>query len=103
VTVNVGPSGMVVVTLGALIYPQTAGQWGMMGVALSGANTLAAQDTPNNYAIGHNVPTVGSWILAGNTFLIPNLNQGATIFKAKYQVSGGSCTFYNRALTVLPL
>jgi hypothetical protein len=103
VTVNIGPSGMCLVSLSALVFPATSGQWGMMGVALSGANTLAPQDSPNNYAIGSMYLGSGMWSMFGNTFLLQGLNQGATVFKAKYEVSGGSCAFYDRAITVLPL
>jgi hypothetical protein len=100
VTVNVGPSGMVLVFLYGNIQ-NNAVAFSYMSFAISGSNTLAAAD---NYAISLTIasgnPNAGR---IGTPFLVPGLSPGATTFKAKYRVTAGTGTFADRRIAVIPL
>jgi hypothetical protein len=92
-TVTVGPSGMVLVGWNCQFGTGTIS--GEMAVALSGANTLAAND---NWAL-YNGSTAGNGHGMGRTYVFTGLTPGSTTFKAKYKSnSGGTYSFLRRSL-----
>jgi hypothetical protein len=102
VTVNISSSGLASVFISAYFTEDTAAAYPVMGFAVSGATTVAADVSmciaPVTVA-GYPVP--GRF---GAPFLVTGLNAGATTFKAKYQASGGgSATFADRRISVIPL
>jgi len=100
VTVTVGSSGMVLLAMDCYMTGlDTAGVQDFMGVALSGANTVAASDSA---AVSYRVAD-GSGQGAGICRLLTGLTPGATTFTAKYRVTGATCQFSNRNLSVIPL
>lgn len=103
VTVVVGPSKLVWVSFSAEIDQNTAGAYAVVSPALSGANTVAAADV--NGLWSSFIPASGFGdINVSMSYLMALPNSGATTFKLKYkQISGGTATFYNRRLSVMPL
>ncbi|MCX8559757.1 hypothetical protein OS122_02440 [Mycolicibacterium mucogenicum] len=101
VTATVGASGIVMVNVGASISWSTSSVQTFIGVALSGANTVAASD---EFALIARLYTNGTQpMLQINTvFLMTGLTPGSTTFKMKYKVGGNSNTFANRKITVIP-
>jgi hypothetical protein len=69
----------------------------LMSFAISGATTVAASDP---FAIGHD--SIANYRLGG-LFMVTGLTPGTNTFTAKYRVSGGTGTFLDRKLIVLPL
>ncbi|ORB93949.1 hypothetical protein LAUMK4_05825 [Mycobacterium persicum] len=102
VTVDVGPSGMVLVNLHCQIY-NDAQKAGFVSFAMSGANTMSAQD---KYCLHMQMSGAG-WTTqtAGTSFLLTGLNAGSTTFKMKYRAgsSGGTAHFGLRHIAVIPL
>ena len=99
VTVNVGPSGIVILGIYAA-SSQGANVQGLASFAASGANTMAASDT---YAVGANT-TAALNLSAGAQHLLTGLAPGATTFKLKYRASTGTgATFFNRRISAVPL
>jgi len=98
VTVNIGASGLVQVFLFASMT--NTANYSFVGFALSGANTDAASDT---YAMQLSPPASNTLDQRGTAFLRPGLSQGATTFKMKYRVAGGTGNFANRRIAVIPL
>ena len=98
-TVIVGESGMVLVTISALIYSAGTILDAYMGIDVSGANTEAASKAKS---ISNKS---GNGIGVGMALLYTGLNQGSTTFKAKYAVEPGGCTgnFVNRNLSAVAL
>jgi hypothetical protein len=75
-----------------------------MGFAVSGATTVAASEAKSlafGQSGGITPPTVTQQ--ASATFLVSGLTAGANTFTAKYAVSGGTGTFVNRSIIVMPL
>jgi hypothetical protein len=102
VTVNIGSSGLLLVTIGGLIAPAGVNVVGYISFTLSGANTLAASDSNS---IEYQAYVANSGNKCGNTFLLTGLNLGATTVKLKYKTSSGSVTvaFYYRKVIAVPL
>jgi|SRR6516165_5972 hypothetical protein len=100
VTVNIGASGMALVLLYAMLTNNVTGDYAYCGFALSGANTATAivNQALQYAATGVNVP-----ISFGAPFLLTGLTQGATTFKMKYAVFGGTASFQYRRIAVIPL
>lgn len=99
VTVNIGASGKARVTWGCSMQ-FNANNGGVMGIAVSGANTIAP-----DWRIFASVNSAGgAWNLGGSRQEIySGLNPGSTTFTAKYTIGGGtpvSCTFIDRTVTV---
>ena len=70
-----------------------------MSWALSGSNTRAASD---NYAIHQDgIPANNAWRIGAITIL-NDLTPGTTTFTAKYRVGGGTGTFDDRLIGVIP-
>jgi hypothetical protein len=98
VTVTVGQSGLVIVLLQATLYGNGT-SYNYVSVALSGANTQAAAST---VGLVYASPAANVLAQMGDCFALPGLSPGSTTFKLKYQVQGGTGTFGNRRITVIP-
>jgi hypothetical protein len=102
VAVNIGSSGMALVTVRAQITP--GGSWGgCMSYAMSGANTASAVDSK---ALILQDETNSSSIRAFSATIVETgLSPGLTVFKAKYRSlnSGVSCAFSDRRVGVVAL
>lgn len=94
-TVTVGPSGCVEVVLTGNLS-NSAGNYAVMGVAVSGATTAAASDVTSLQHFGTS-PRRGSYVA-----LMTGLTPGSTTFTAKYRVTGGTGTFVDRNIIVKP-
>ena len=98
VTVTIGNSGMALVLLQAN-GTSTASNYSYTGFAISGATTRAADDA---VALQYSVWSSGIQTQAGAPFLVTGLTAGSTTFKMKYRVAGGTGTFLNRRISVIP-
>lgn len=102
VTVTIGSSGMALVNLHCQIY-NDAQKAGFAAFAMSGANTMSAQD---KYCLHMQMSGAG-WTTqtAGTSFLLTGLTAGSTTFKMKYRAgsSGGTAHFGLRHIAVVPL
>jgi len=98
VTAMTGSGALIIVT--SDITNDTAGQSGRMTFDVSGATTTAASDVR---ALRVTIPDVGS---PGNirASVVTSLavNAGSNTFTAKYRASGGTASFANRRITVMP-
>lgn len=100
VTVTIGSSGMALVCPYAHIAGDTLANTPYMGVDVSGATTLSAND---NLALGYSTSS-SSGQFAGAVHLYSGLNPGSNTFTSKYRRGGsGSGYFSNRRLAVIPL
>lgn len=86
--------------VGCEMSNDTGGARGFMGVAVSGSSTISPND---NRAFIYESGSAGDLIQATYTFIIESLTAGTNTFTAKYRVSGGTGTFADRSLTILPL
>ena len=100
VVVNIGTSGLALVTLSANVMNGTSTGDSFMSFAVSGANTLAASDTNS---IMYQAWTAGAQGTFGAPILLTGLAPGLTVFKAKYRSSGSTATFANRRIGVVAL
>lgn len=102
VTVDVGSSGMALVSVSSKLMGSLAGNSAYASFAISGATTQAATDAyaityvPFTNGMGGNIPVSGSWVVTG-------LAAGSTTFKQKYRVGSGTGTFADRRISVIPL
>jgi hypothetical protein len=99
VTVTTGVFALILVT--GDITNNTAGESGRMTFEVSGASTVTPLDAR---ALRVTIPSVTG---AGNVrssvlTAFGTLTAGVNVFTAKYRASGGTATFANRRLTVLP-
>lgn len=98
VTATTGAVALIIVT--ADITNNTAGQSGRMTFEVSGASTVAASD------IRALRVTIATTAAAGNirASVVTSLalTGGSNTFTAKYRASGGTATFANRRITVMP-
>lgn len=98
VTVDIGPSGKALVSIGAGMYTGATGK--NVGVAISGATTRAAPDFGNTLRKDDATFTSKSAL----AYLETGLNPGSTTFTMKYKSLGGTNgNFFDRTLTVVPL
>lgn len=101
VTLNVPASGEVTVDISAdYSAGGAAAQIGYMGVALSGANTVAASDA--RCARMTTLGGVGVGATISNRFHFTGLTPGTTTFKAMFKTSTSTATFSNRIIIVDP-
>jgi hypothetical protein len=100
VTVNVGPSGLVMVFLSAQLAVNTSTANCSASFVMSGANTSSA-GLP--YSIRFYAPATNAFGCYGQPFLLAGLSAGATTFKMKYYTNAGAATFSNRMISVIPL
>jgi hypothetical protein len=100
-TVTTGVSGKALVLLTAEIGSGGNGIYSYMGVAVSGASTIAAADTAALYRLNG---TVAVSQLVTAAVVITGLTAGSNTFTAKYRTSGGAAsTFLNRSIVVIAL
>jgi hypothetical protein len=98
VTVASGPKALI--SFGADIQNSQAGQGGRVGVAVSGATTIAASDTTSVLAESGNVNDRFQFSLVTAI----DVNTGNNTFTLKYRLVGlGGAIFGNRWLAVVPL
>lgn len=106
VTVIVGASGRVLVTMSVNIQPGPL-SYGLAGVGLTGANTLIADVSPA-WVVGYNPDNANAFsnISASSTTLMTGLNSGSTTFKIKYSATvfnvADPTGFGQRSLVVTP-
>lgn len=96
VTVTIGANGVALVAVGAFLLNSGA-NFSLLSWAVSGATTIASSDSLSYEISG----TTG----AGGTFthLQRSLTAGSTTFTLQYRVVGGTGTFSNRHISVVPL
>lgn len=98
VSVDTGGGALIIVT--ADIVNNTAGQSGRMTFEVSGASTIAASDAR---ALRVTTPTtVVATNIRASVVTSLALTGGNNTFTAKYRASGGTATFANRRITVMP-
>jgi hypothetical protein len=100
VTVNVGPSGIVLVFLSCSATNSGTEQLNYVGFAMSGENTAAASFSQ---ALEYQTFTANAAGAPSGMFPQTGLTPGATTFKMEYAVGGGTGTFWNRRIFVIPL
>lgn len=100
VTVTTGTRALV--TVAAQISNSGANTC-LMGVDVSGATTIAANDVRAAKVTGTNSVKASQTFLYAAGTSAGALNSGSNVFKAVYRVSGGTGTFIDRDILVLPL
>lgn len=102
VTVVVPPSGEVKVDFSVWANHASAGQNLYASIAMSGANTLAANDA-NAAQIRQMAISPGNLVATlSKAIHMTGLNPGATTFTLKYKTTSGNATFADRHLIVDP-
>lgn len=99
VTTTIGTSGLVLVLVSARLY-NSGVNTNRMGFTVSGATTIGADDT--------RALTITSAVALADariSFCVPvgGLNPGSTTFTAKYMCTGGTATFADRTIFIIPL
>ena len=97
VTVEIGPSGIALVIVSCDSKNASANMPTYMGVACSGATTIAP--TPAKSMISCSL----NWQGASRIFVQTGLAVGSNTFTAKYSVDGGTGSFQRRSIEVIPL
>jgi hypothetical protein len=97
VTLNTGST--VLVHIAGMLLNTLGNNLSFIGIAVSGATTIAANDTQ---AIQYQSYANSAFGQHGMTFTITGLTPGSNTFTLKYRASGGTSTFTNRRLTVTP-
>lgn len=97
ITVTVGASGIVQVAVTAWMKASTVDADAFVSFAVSGANTLAADD---RRCTGMSTPSGGGHQSTG-VVLLTGLTAGSTTFTMKYRVSGSTGTFFNRTISAI--
>lgn len=101
VTVNVGPSGEAKVEFTAQVTPSASGVYGLVAPEVSGATTVAADDTRSALYMAHGAGTRGQ---ASAVLVLTGLTPGANTITLKYKhANGGTASFRRRSLVVTPL
>lgn len=95
VTVATGTMALVIVR--SAMRNNTAGQSASISVAVSGATTIAADDL-----YGATTAVLNLFQSFGNGTLFTTLTAGSNTFTMKYVVSGGTGTFLDRGIIVIP-
>lgn len=100
VTVTIKPSGRARVTITANMSESDSNDGGRMGVAVSGANTIAADDSKS---LAFFPKVTGAYACYSRVIFYTGLNAGSTTFTAKYKDSGGDNTWSQREILVEPM
>lgn len=104
VTVTIGSSGMALVFISAQTLNNTGGYGSPVGFAVSGATSIAADDTRCIWFVAPASGWTNPGGAAGAPYLLTGLNVGSTTFKMKYKTTGGGTgTFAYRRIAVIPL
>lgn len=101
VTATIGGSGMALVIVSAVGYSTVNNASNDMGFAVSGSSTVAAGTNGMFMRVGGSLFSLN----ISGTFLVTGLTSGSNTFKAKYRaaVNGGTATFGERRVSVIPL
>lgn len=101
-TVDVSPSGVLLVQVSCWMIMDTNTNGGAMGLELSGANSLSPSDLEAEVFVFGLTNAVGA---SSKVTLIYGLSPGATTITTKYRstTGGSSCSFSLRHLWALPL
>lgn len=102
VTTTIGANGLALVNISSLMSNNTASDSCFMSFAVSGASTVAASDA-NSIQYGIAATGANSLYKMGIGILLTGLTAGSNTFKVKYKVNGGTGTFTNRQISVIPL
>lgn len=86
------------VCMQAMVQPGTSGQSGQIGLAVSGATSIAA----STIYLSLTAAAVNQQITCAGVRIITGLLPGANEFTMKYAVSGGTVQFGRRFLSVVP-
>lgn len=98
VTVTTGTRALVLIS--SVVSNSAAGNQGFMSIDVSSATTIAASDT---YALVYESSTANDGLGAAIAHLFTTLNAGSNVFTAKYRVTAGTGTFFNRNMCVIAL
>lgn len=98
ITVNTGTKALVI--WGANMRCDTASQFAIMGVTVSGATLISASDT-RSVAFQQTATDTGQITQMCWTELY-TLNPGSNTFTCKYRTTAGTSIFSRRRLTVIP-
>lgn len=96
VTVNIGPSGLALVTITSHSFNTLAADT-FHGFAVSGNTTVAANDLQSKRSSA----TTG--FCFSGTFLVTGLTPGPNTFTSQYKVASGTGSWLNRLIAVVPL
>lgn len=103
VTVTIGNSGMAIIAFSAEMFNGTSGDYADMSFVASGANTITVGTDPYRLfvqATGTNIPDNKCAYYT----VLTGLSAGSTVFTCKYRtIIGGTATFVNREISVIPL
>lgn len=104
VTLNIGANGLALVIITAELSQNTSTNYAAMSFAVSGATTLAADNSRALYAKYNSTGNVNSDRFSF-AILLTGLSPGSTTFTSKYRRIGGSgtATFTSRDINVIPL
>lgn len=98
VTVTTGTKAIVAVT--SIVQNSTAGQNSYASYAVSGASTIAASD---DRAVIITAAAVNQTLRGAAIYMETALTAGSNTFTMKYRVTGGTGSFQNRRIVVIPL
>lgn len=99
VTATIGASGRVLVVVGCQLYTNTVDAYAYMSFAVTGATTRAASD---NEALYFRTARAIDGRQASHVSIVTGLTPGSHTFTGKYRVTGGTGTWLNRRLIVIP-
>lgn len=104
VTVTIGSNGLALVIISADLANSVGGDYAVMGFVVSGANTIAATFNNSLFFQQPGGISASGEMGASYSILLTGLTTGSTTFKAQYEiVTGGTGSFRNRVISVIPL
>jgi hypothetical protein len=95
-TVTIGANGIALVIVSSHSFNTTASDT-FHGFAVSGATTIAANDTNSK------ITSLTTGNTASGAFLVTGLTPGSTTFTSKYRVAAGTGSWLRRQIAVIPL
>lgn len=99
--VTITTNTSVLISMSGVVFRSSGtGNTAYISVAVSGATTIAANDT--NAVSGVEAVAVSNVSLA-RTFILTGLTPGSNTFTLKYKVDGGNYSFLNRSLVITVL
>ena len=98
VTATTGTRAIVAVT--SLVQNSTPGENSYASYAVSGASAIAATD---DRAVLITAAAINQTLRAAAVYMETGLTAGSNTFTMKYRVTGGTGSFQNRRLVVIPL
>lgn len=99
---TIGASGLALVAISAFNLCQVVGDEAIAAFAITGASTVAAQDSQKISMVADSTNNGG--MAHGRLVLVTGLTPGSNTFTMKYRTVGGnSGTFQHRQIVVIPL